>query len=71
MGKGSAPRPFSVSHENFSDSWNRIFGKQSNGNQSGKSNQVHSGERSSVRTSESQQGICGELPEDGKKPSDE
>jgi len=24
-GKGSSPRPFSVSHEVFSDNWRRIF----------------------------------------------
>lgn len=24
-GKGSAPRPFSVGHEEFSNSWERIF----------------------------------------------
>ncbi len=27
-GKGSAPRPFSVSHEKFSRNWDSIFKKQ-------------------------------------------
>jgi len=27
-GKGSAPRPFSVSHADFSARWNQIFGKE-------------------------------------------
>lgn len=27
-GKGSAPRPFSVSHEEFANSFERIFGKK-------------------------------------------
>ena len=27
-GKGSAPRPFSVPHEKFSDNWENIFGKK-------------------------------------------
>lgn len=72
MGKGSTPRPFEVDHETFASNWNQIFGKKSNErNQSGTSNQVHSGERSAVCTSEGQQGVRGELPADGKKPSDE
>jgi hypothetical protein len=28
MGKGSSPRPFSVSQEEFADSFERIFGKK-------------------------------------------
>jgi len=27
-GKGSSPRPFSVSKETFDDNWNRIFKKE-------------------------------------------
>lgn len=27
-GKGSAPRPFSVGQDSFSDNWERIFGKK-------------------------------------------
>jgi hypothetical protein len=27
-GKGSTPRPYSVSHDDFADSWERIFGKK-------------------------------------------
>lgn len=27
-GKGSSPRPFSVSNDKFDDSWERTFGKQ-------------------------------------------
>jgi hypothetical protein len=27
-GKGSAPRPFAVDQETFSDNWERIFGKK-------------------------------------------
>jgi hypothetical protein len=27
MGKGSAPRPYSVSQKQFDDNWDRIFGK--------------------------------------------
>ena len=29
-GKGSGPRPFSVSTETFADNWERIFGKKDN-----------------------------------------
>ena len=28
MGKGSRPRPFEVDHKEFSDSWDKIFGKK-------------------------------------------
>lgn len=28
MGKGSRPRPFEVDHKQFSDSWEKIFGKK-------------------------------------------
>ena len=27
-GKGSSPRPYSVSYEDFSNSWDKIFGKK-------------------------------------------
>jgi len=27
MGKGSAPRPYSVDHKKFSDNWDQIFKK--------------------------------------------
>jgi hypothetical protein len=27
-GKGSSPRPYSVTHEDFSNSWDKIFGKK-------------------------------------------
>lgn len=30
MGKGSRPRPFEVDHEEFANSWDRIFGKKDN-----------------------------------------
>ena len=30
-GKGSAPRPYSVSADEFADSWARIFGKDKEG----------------------------------------
>lgn len=71
MGKGSAPRPFEVDHGTFASNWDQIFGKKSNGNQSGKSNQVHSGERTTIRSGESQQGVRGKLSEDSEKPSNE
>lgn len=70
MGKGSAPRKFSVDHQTFSSNWDAIFGKK-NGNQSGTSNQVHSGERTAVCGSESKQSVYRELSEDSKKQADE
>lgn len=27
-GKGSSPRPFQITHEEFSSNWERIFGKK-------------------------------------------
>ena len=27
-GKGSSPRPYSVSHKEFADNWEQIFGKK-------------------------------------------
>ena len=30
-GKGSTPRPFSVGRQEFSDSWDRIFGQRTRG----------------------------------------
>lgn len=27
-GKGSSPRPYSVKHEDFANSWEKIFGKK-------------------------------------------
>ena len=27
-GKGSSPRPYSISHEKFADNWEQIFGKK-------------------------------------------
>ncbi len=71
MGKGSAPRPFGVDHNTFASNWDQIFGKKSNGNQSGTSNQVHSGERTDVRPGEGQQGVHRELPADSQVKADE
>jgi len=28
MGKGSVPRPFEVPHEQFTNNWDKIFGKK-------------------------------------------
>ena len=32
MGKGSVPRPFDVPHEQFTNNWDKIFGKKDNEN---------------------------------------
>ena len=72
MGKGSAPRKFSVDHHTFSSNWDAIFGKKSNArNQPRESDQVHSGECSTFRPSEGQQSVHRKLSQDGEKPSDE
>lgn len=66
MGKGSAPRKFSVDHQTFSSNWDQIFGKKSNGNRPEQSDQVHTGESTGVRSSEGGQGVYRELSHDGQ-----
>jgi len=72
MGKGSAPRKFSVDHQTFSTNWDTIFGKKSNArDKSGTGDQVHSGERTTICPGEGQQGIYRELFAHSKKPVNE
>ena len=40
-GKGSAPRPFSVSHEEFANSFERIFGKKKKAQDEKQLEQLH------------------------------
>ena len=69
MSKGSVPRKFSVDHQTFSSNWDAIFGNK-HGNKSPQGDQLHSGERSTVRTSESQQSVRGELSGDSEIKTD-
>lgn len=70
MGKGSAPRKFSVDHTTFSNNWDAIFGKK-HGNKPSESNQLHGGERTIVCTGEGQSGVHRELPAHREGPANE
>lgn len=44
-GKGSTPRPLSISHDKFADNWDKIFGKKSENHNDRKIESNHNEDR--------------------------
>jgi hypothetical protein len=67
MGKGSSPRPFKVSNEEYSNRWDAIFGRDNAEKNKEKSN-LESGESNLSCDSgcvNNPQGEAGQTPNDG------